>query len=767
MSFHGNENAPGCGSGGVLKDEELEMGRFGNDTAAVASHQAPLFKPGQLKAFRGSGFELIPLNAWDALDAKGRKMGKAPGKGWRDRQPLNADDAAQAMVEGRNVGVRLRARDLIVDVDPRNFPEGIDPFKQLQVDIGISLSEFPTVVTGSGGLHIYMRKPDDLLVRDSLEAYPGVEFKAFGRQVVAPGSIHPDTGRAYLWDDLGPVIADGVPDVPDALVDLIRRPERVSAVGGGEIDAEQLAEMLTGLDAEDYRDQGRWLELMMACHHATAGEGREEFVAWSTSDALYSGHDHVIGRRWDSLHADRQGGVTIATLYKRLHDAGRGELIPRIRAEEDFADPPEESGVVQLAAAEVKAKAKLQRELVAEWVYLVRQETYLRRSDCSQWSEKQFRAMHQPSWKLNENVHEAVIKGKLAIRKVEEPVYEPGLPEFLPDGAYNIWRDSSVPAERDDDLAQAFLDHVDYLIPHETEREYLLDYLSFLAAERPVKVHFATLIYGPKQGTGKSYIAETMKRMLGRQNIGLAESDDLKKEFTAWQENCQLGVIEELMDVGRLEIANRLKTTITNPDLRIRPMYKQAYWVRNRLNLIAFTNHADALRLENSDRRWLILHSPVEAKEDGYYQRLFGLLRKDDRFVAAVRWMLQNRDAKLDPKGRAPSTEAKVAMRDAGKGDVEQYLDDLLQERSHPLEFDLVRLDDVWEHTRNVFRSERNLRKRVGEWLKGVGAVQHDPYAKGDRPRVRLWSLADHERWAEQGPAGRVDAFLDHASLLD
>src|SRR3546814_13276954 len=78
---------------------------------------------------------------------------------------------------------------------------------------------------------------------------------------------------------------------------------------------------------------------MMACHDATAGDGREEFIAWSTSDPQYAADAWIIGRRWDSLHAGKVGQrVTVKTLYKHLHDAGRGELIPRVSPAEDFAE---------------------------------------------------------------------------------------------------------------------------------------------------------------------------------------------------------------------------------------------------------------------------------------------------------------------------------------------------------------------------------------------------------------------------------------------
>src|SRR3546814_7583982 len=120
MSY--NEMGNGrTGKSGAPEIEELGMGSFGIVDTVAASRKVPSFKPEQLEAFGGTGYELIPLNAWDALSKDGRKIGKAPGKGWRIVDPMTIADAAQAMAERRNVGVRLRLCDLVVDVDPRNL----------------------------------------------------------------------------------------------------------------------------------------------------------------------------------------------------------------------------------------------------------------------------------------------------------------------------------------------------------------------------------------------------------------------------------------------------------------------------------------------------------------------------------------------------------------------------------------------------------------------------------------------------------------------
>jgi len=300
-----------------------------------------------LAPYAAAGLTLIPLHRHDHVDAEGRKRGKSPrDANWTKRDYADFNAAAH-LSAGGNVGVRLTAQDLVVDVDPRNFPNGEtlqtdNPLRRLCHEASLDLGSYPTVITGSGGLHIYMRKAADVSLMDSRADYPGVEFKSRGRQVVVAGSVHLETKAAYEWDALGlPLGADGAPDAPIGLLEIIRRPVAATPTGGGEYDQEELAAMLDRLHPEDFRDQDRWQQLMMACHHATAGDAREEFVEWSTSDPLYA-EDGSIGARWDSLHANSDRAVTVRTLHKFLIDAGAGDAIPRTPAADDFAEVIEE-----------------------------------------------------------------------------------------------------------------------------------------------------------------------------------------------------------------------------------------------------------------------------------------------------------------------------------------------------------------------------------------------------------------------------------------
>jgi hypothetical protein len=223
----------------------------------------------------------------------------------------------------------------------------------------------PRVKTGSGGYHLYLLCKCDESVRfmETTKELPGIEFKRGKRQVVAAGSIHPN-GKPYIWDN-GVELCDA-PEAPEELIEALTIPERES-VGGGQVTAEEFAAKLEYLDPTDFRDQKDWFDLMCACHHATAGEGREEFIAWSIQDSKYAGDAWIIGNRWDSLHANKSGAITYTTLNKILRDK-KAPTKAQIAAdvgddfegtdgdEETTFDDPTEAGIATTNAADVKMR---------------------------------------------------------------------------------------------------------------------------------------------------------------------------------------------------------------------------------------------------------------------------------------------------------------------------------------------------------------------------------------------------------------------------
>lgn len=331
------ENAHGVRDHGRkgTTDQETELAEaHGINDAAGRAAAMPSFEAAA--EYRRVRLDLIPLRRRDKMPADKR---------WQERSYDQGEVLERARREGLNLGVRLPADVVVVDVDPRNFPAGRDSLTELAAAFGLPLASAPHVLTGNlshPGHHYYFRKPAGAVLLDSLEGFEGVELKSLGRQVVAPGSVHP-TGGLYRWASDSPPL-HAMPELPARLVEAARRPERTRGTGAGEITPEQLAASLEHLDPADFREHDAWRELMMACHHATDGAGRQEFIDWSTSDPEFADHEWIIGRRWDSLHADRDDAVTIATLRRRLNEAGADIAPPDAADDFDVWDEVEPIG---------------------------------------------------------------------------------------------------------------------------------------------------------------------------------------------------------------------------------------------------------------------------------------------------------------------------------------------------------------------------------------------------------------------------------------
>lgn len=134
--------------------------------------------------------------------------------GWWDRDP----DGNLGIATGTQAGVWVLDLDLH---DPE--ASGLMSIQALEAVHGV-LPETLTVRTGTGGLHLYWRMPQDRKVRNRAKMRPGIDARGDGGYVVAPPSLHPDTGAAYQVPEAG---RHPVADAPGWLLDLVSPPATV------------------------------------------------------------------------------------------------------------------------------------------------------------------------------------------------------------------------------------------------------------------------------------------------------------------------------------------------------------------------------------------------------------------------------------------------------------------------------------------------------------------------------------------------------------
>ena len=632
--------------------EEAGMTTHGKDHAATRSGAKPSFRHNAEQLLR-AGLQLIPLHRWNAVDSKGRDRGKTPRDGaWQARDYDSRAVLALAERDGINVGVRRPATVMVLDVDPRNFPEGRDPLAELVADAGLDLSLCPRTVTGSGGSHYWFRKPADAQVLDSLESYPGVEFKSLGRQVVAPGSIHPN-GRSYEWYDLAPELAD-MPDLPDTLLRLIRRTTRAhgEAAGFGELTPEMLAATLEQLDAEDFQDHDTWRDLMMACHHATAGEGRQEFIDWSTQDAKYQDDAWIIGRRWDSLHANgARGGrpVTVKFLHKLVQEAGG--LVARPDPEGDFEvweDPAELGQGVDDSTLREPPKAEGKEAVLDEMnaqhcvvmengkfrVFTEEFDPVLGRHFYQRSSKEDFQNLYCNSFVEQMN-DRPTTRAQFWLKHPKRRQYKGVIfdPSGDHDGWLNLWRGWAVEPKPGD---WSLLDRLIREVLTDGDPRgyrYLLNWIAAMF-QRPAEPAEVAIAFKGAKGTGKGTLGRVLQQLAGPHGLHISSPEHITGRFNSHLQNCICLFADEAFWAGDKAGEAKLKALVTEPTVAYEGKGRDAVMGKNLIHIVMASN---------SD--WV-----VPAGLDG--ERRFAVFevnesRKDDRdFFRAL-------NRQLDEGGRA------------------------------------------------------------------------------------------------------------------
>jgi hypothetical protein len=475
---------------------------------------------------------------------------------------------------------------------------------------------------------------------------------------------------------------------------------------------------------------------------------------------------------WDM--ADFEKKMAGAYTYGNLSKVG-GKT-----AEADFADEPAETitpmGIYDIKAGKYKldakkvAKAKSARDkdraVEAATPADAKDRVWTRQQVCEEIvyvsTLERFISRTDPSiaWKVGgfDNKFGYIGKGKLSkslfearrntIRRPDRMIYKPTLGEFV-DGCWNQWRPSAVLAEEGD--TSLWDAHLAYLFPDEVERNHLLNWMAGVLQHQEVKPMHALLLIGKMPGTGKSFVIRVLAALIGENNWQPLTQDILANGFTGWATRSKLVTVEELRAVQKTEISKKLHPWITQGPMTVNEKNLPTFVIDQVIAFAFMSNKPDAIELDNSDRRYLVLETMAKVHPGGtaYYQKLYGKndvggLLQDRKALGAILDQLMNRDlGKYDIAGPAPWTAAKVAMKDASANDIGQWINQHIGQK--PFSNRVVTVDEITAALPK-FMQPRLTMKTIREALEYLGGI---PWSDQIRPdgrngdKLRVWLLGE------------------------
>lgn len=586
-----------------------------------------------------------------------------------------------------------------------------------------------------------------------------------------------------------------------------------SGYTSNEIERSEVIEKLKFLDPSMSNDQ--WVRVGMALHHWDQVEGLTLWDMWSSHGDNYD--EGECAKRWRSFDSSGNGArITLGSVFKAANErkvvveyddrhASLDDYLTRVsRADEKelqtsvavelrnesfepieremlakaFQDRIKKLTDVRISITEIRKlinPARVTGELVGDnetpnwcenWVYINSHAAFFNLDNKQIAKTESFNVLNGVSIPIGESGTKQsaakFVSDNGFVEHVGSLAYLPMLDDAICtiDGCrvVNTFDHDSVPkaAKHVSDEGEVAIEtvkkHIRFICGNDSDAEVLTQWIAHQVQYPGRKLIWAPMIQSI-QGVGKSFFAELLKRVLGRQNVGIVLPEQVVSSFNGWATNVCVNVLEELKIAGhnRHEAANALKNPVSDPDIQINEKGVKTFTTANTANYICFTNHRDALPLEDSDRRWWVIFVDLERLTDigekvgqdhiSYFDNLWTALRSDKGQLR--KWLL---DYPIDESFMnlpgAPMTMAKAAMIATEKSshDGVTEIKEVIDKGGKYFNKDVISSSDLFEAAMFEIEDLPQSNRAKNTILKQLGYVQHPTPVKVDGKARRLWT---------------------------
>lgn len=403
---------------------------------------------------------------------------------------------------------------------------------------------------------------------------------------------------------------------------------------------------------------------------------------------------------------------------------------------------------------------------LTNWIYITGEDKFFNTSTKQRMSRSafdvEFNRFCRDHAADNGRVSAAALASNLwDIETVESAMYVPYLAQrFTLDGLkrVNLYRPSSVPRAQlglsfeDDTLIERMEWHFKALIPVEEYRRKLLQWMAYNVTHPGEKIRYMPLIKGIP-GDGKTLLGDMMMAAMGAENVGvLAPSTISESNFTDWASGKALNIIEEIRMKGhnRYDVWNKCKPLITNDRVEWHQKGKAPQTVLNTTNYFALTNFSDAIPIDDTDRRGLVLFSPwtdikmlegfiqKEREEDPamFWTSLWNMVRERPELM---RYYFENISLDdFNKDGRAPETIYKASMAASGSSEEMEAIAAILSEGAYGVSLTVVEPGRV-KSMLDISHPELQMTtKKVSAVLADMGFIRKKDQVKWDGEPRRI-----------------------------
>ena len=269
-------------------------------------------------------------------------------------------------------------------------------------------------------------------------------------------------------------------------------------------------------------------------------------------------------------------------------------------------------------------------------------------------------------------------------------VYKPGKDRYV-DGDINIWPGYKCkPVEGD---VSQFLTLINHLLDdNEDDVHWLLSWLSYPLQNPGAKLNTAVIMFGAKQGTGKSLVGVSMEYIYG-DNFQAIMQRDLTSTFNDWAMGKQFVMGDDITAHKNAGEADVVKKMITQSEIAVNQKYLKTFKVTDTVNFFFTTNRPNAFTLEVEDRRYFVAEVKRGPLNTDFYMD-YDFWLKYEGGASNIFYYLLNYDVSdFNPSGAARMNQAKIDMINSCKSGLAEWVTMLAEQPDNILIFGKAKID--------------------------------------------------------------------------
>jgi len=207
-----------------------------------------------------------------------------------------------------------------------------------------------------------------------------------------------------------------------------------------------------------------------------------------------------------------------------------------------------------------------------------------------------------------------------------------------------------------------------------TELEHFVNWLAYIYQNK--RKTMTAWIFTGVPGTGKGlFIHKVLKPLFGEQQVPMRSLENIEEQFNLYMRTALFLVVDEFRmgdsgNTGRM--ADKLKHQVTEPTLTIRAMRTNQIELPSFCNFIFLTNRADAVKIEEGDRRYNVAPRQESKLEDAY-PNFIGMLADVQAELFAFAGLLQKFQVDERMAHTALENDAKKEMKQVSMSVLEEF----------------------------------------------------------------------------------------------